>query len=102
MTAETVSTSTAAVTISGLRRMPSPGPSDPLPAQDVERLDAIPPGDLLALFPATRPVTDRHLIRTDLATQQLPRHLRLHPEPTRTHVQRTIQLDRHQFEARLE
>src|SRR5690242_18838483 len=38
---------------------------------DPDRLDAVPPGDLLALLAAAGPVADRHLERPDPAGQQL-------------------------------
>src|SRR5437762_14195824 len=80
----------------------SPGPTHPLPGEDPQRLDAVLPGDLLALFTGARPVADRHLVGPDPPAQQLAGDLGLHAEPAPAHVQRLVQLDRHQPEARLE
>jgi hypothetical protein len=79
-----------------------PAAAGALAAEDPERLDAVLPGDLLALLAAPRAVADRHLVGADPAAQQLAGHLRLHAEAARADVERAVELDRHQLEAGLQ
>src|SRR5690242_15361421 len=75
---------------------------DALATEDPQRFDAVPPGDLLALFAGARAVADRHLVGPDAPAQQLAGDLRLHAEAAGVHVERPVEGQRHELEAGLE
>src|SRR5262245_34150192 len=69
-----------------------------LAGEDPERLNAVPPRDLLALLARAGAVADRHLERAQPAAQQLAGDLRLHAEPSGFNPQRAVEAHRHQLE----
>src|SRR5664279_2083870 len=65
-------------------------------------LDAILPGQLLAVLATSRPIADRYLVWPDSGAEHLARHLGFHPETGRPDVELAVQLQRHQLETGLE
>jgi hypothetical protein len=77
-------------------------PPDPLPKNDPQRLDAVHPGDLLALGAGPGVVGDRYLERPDPPAQQLAGELGLHPEAVRADLEVPVQRRRHELVAGLQ